>query len=189
MKTTTHRTVGVVGLVDWLKQPAPRYSLAVGANCGCDISRLGRDICDYLNRQDPPVGGHCRSFDSEEIRRLAGDSYWRHSIHAAAGRLGHEADSRCDYENMVRAIAALGGAILTGHWALDATGDLDNVFRVALSHCDQCCPESSLTIDPNGFSQSGLAAVIGKRFLRWCEERSAGPTKVANTDTRLHAIP
>lgn len=188
MRTTTHRTVGVVGLVDWLKRPAPRYSLALGATCGCDISRLGRDICDYLNRPDLPAGGHFRRFDSEEIRRLAGDPYWRHSVHAAAGRQGHEADSRCDYENMVRAVAALGGAVLPGHWALDATRDLDNVFRVALSHCDDCCPDNSLNLDPDGFSRNGLAAVIGKRFLRWCEERSADSRKPVNPDTRLHAI-
>ncbi|WP_193213586.1 hypothetical protein [Luteolibacter marinus] len=188
MKTTNIRTVGAVGLVDWLKHSAPRYSLALGATCGCDISRLGDDICRYLNRAESPFGGHCRTFDTAELRHLAGDPGLRHAVIAAVAEKGLEAKSHCDFETMIRSVAALGGAVLPGQWALDSTKDLDNVFRVALSHCDHCCPESSLKLDPDGFSNGGLAAVIGKRFLRWCEDRSNGkPPHLAETGL-LHAV-
>ena len=62
---------------------------------------------------------------------------------------------------------------MAGQCALDATEDLDNVFRVSLSHCDLCRPRASLDLDPDGFSHKGLAVVIGKRFVRWCEEQVA----------------
>lgn len=173
MKTTTHTTGGAVGLVDWLKQPAPRYSLAIGATCGCDISRLGRAVCDHLNRPDLPAGGRCRAFDPEDIRQLAGDPFWRNSVLAAAALHEPDHDRHCDYEKLIRSVATIGGAVLAGQCALEATADLGNVFRVALSHCDRCRPESTLYLDPDAFSDEGLAAVIAKRFIRWCEEQTA----------------
>ena len=187
MRTTTHTTVGAVGLVDWLKQTAPRFSLAIGATCGCDISRLGREICDHLNRPGLPAGGRCRAFDPEEIRQLAGDPFWRHSVLAAAAHHGIGEDTRCDYETMIRGIAVLGGAVLSGQCALEATADLDNVFRVALSHCDRCCPETSLKLDPHGFSEEGLAAVIAKRFVRWCEEHDS-PRRPRRPEESLETV-
>ena len=81
-------------------------------------------------------------------------------------------DYHCDFETLIRGVAMLGGAVLSGQAALDATADLGNVFRVALSHCDRCCPDAQLQLDPDGFSEEGLAAVIAKRFIRWCEEQT-----------------
>ncbi|MCW1923644.1 hypothetical protein OKA05_13850 [Luteolibacter arcticus] len=171
MRTTTFTTVGAVGLVDWLKHSTPRFSLAIGANCGCDISRLGREVCEYLNRPGVLADGHCRAFDAEEIRQLAGDPFWRQSVLAAAAKQGITEDFRCDFEAMTRDIAAFGGAVLSGETAIEATADLGNVFRVSLSHCDRCCPQTELILDPDGFTNEGLAAVIAKRFARWCEEK------------------
>jgi hypothetical protein len=162
-------------LVDWLKQPAPRFSLAVGANCGCDISRLGHDICEHLNRPDSSIEGHWRAFDAEEIRQLAGDPFWRQSVLVAAATHGIKEDPSCDFEAMTREIAAFGGAVLSGETAIEATADLGNVFRVSLSHCDRCCPQAELVLDPDGFTDEGLAAVIAKRFANWCEKKQAPP--------------
>lgn len=174
MRTTTYTTMGEVGLVDWLKQPEPRFSLAIGANCGCDVSRLGRDVCEHLNRRDPSAGHRCRAFDPEEIRQLAGDPFWRQSVLAAAAKheLKEDLAFHCDFEAMTRDIAAFGGAVLSGETAIEATADLDNVFRVSLSHCDRCCPQSELILDPDGFTTEGLAAVIAKRFALWCGEKA-----------------
>lgn len=158
-------------MVDWLKQPAPRFSLAIGANCGCDVSQLGRDVCEQLNRQNPSADSRCRAFDPEEIRQLAGDPFWRQSVLAAAARHGLREEFRCDFEAMTRDIAAFGGAVLSGETAIEATADLDNVFRVSLSHCDRCCPQSELILDPDGFTHEGLAAIIAKRFAHWCEKK------------------
>lgn len=172
MKTLIPSTRGQVGLVEWLKQPAPRDTLVIGATCGCDLSRLGRAVCERLNAPDLPTGGRCLAFDAEDIRLLAGDPFWRHSLLAAAARyLPAQLATRCDYETLVRAVAATGGAVLTGQAALEATADLANVFRVALSHCERCRPESTLYLDPASFTEDGLATVIGKRFLRWHGER------------------
>lgn len=163
-----------VGLINWLKQSAPGCSLAIGATCGCDVSKLGHDICNWLNSPDLQAGGLVRVFDREEIRHLAGDPYWRDSILAAAGRRGVDVESGCDYECVIRALAALGGAILPGEWALEATAGLDNVFRVGLAHCDHCLPESTLQLDPADYSREGLATIIGKRFLRWIDDHNHG---------------
>jgi len=172
MRTTTSSTVGAVGLVDWLKQPAPRFSLAIGANCGCDLSRLGRDVCEQLNRRDPAAGHRCRAFDAQEVRQLAGDPFWRQSVLAAAAEHNVREEFRCDFEAMTRDIAAFGGAVLSGETAIEATADLENVFRVSLSHCDRCCPKTELILDPDGFTDEGLASVIAKRFAHWCERKA-----------------
>jgi hypothetical protein len=91
---------------------------------------------------------------------------------AAAARHGIPEDFRCDFEAMTRDIAAFGGAVLSGETAIEATADLDNVFRVSLSHCDRCCPQAELILDPDGFTDEGLAAVIAKRFAQWCEKKA-----------------
>jgi hypothetical protein len=167
MKSPTPHSLQPVGLIDWLKQPEPSFSLAIGATCGCNLSRLGSDVCDHLNAASLPSGGHCRAFDPDEIRLLAGDPYWRKAIFAAAARKGINLDSGCDYECMVRAIAALGGAVMSGEWAIESTADSDRVFRVALSHCELCCPPSTLHLDPDDYTSQGLAKIIAKRFVHW----------------------
>lgn len=174
MKSPTCHAIHPVGLIDWLKQPAPSFSLAIGATCGCDISQLGRDVCDHLNAAGLPTGGHCRAFDPDEIRLLAGDPYWRKAIFAAAAHKGIDLDSGCDYECMVRAIAALGGAVMPGQWAIMSTAAMNNVFRVALSHCERCCPASTLHLDPESYTPEGLAKIIAKRFVHWMDDRLKG---------------
>ena len=59
----------------------------------------------------------------------------------------------------------------TASFAVITTANLDNVFRVSLSHCDRCCPQTELILDPDGFTHEGLAAVIAKRFVQWCERK------------------
>lgn len=174
MKSPTPDSLHPVGLIDWLKQAEPSYSLAIGATCGCNISQLGREVCEHLNAASHLPGGHCRAFDPDEIRMLAGDPYWRKAIFAAAAHKGIDLESGCDYECMVRAIAALGGAVMSGEWAIHSTADMDNVFRVALSHCDRCCPASTLQLDPDGYSPDGLARIIAKRFVHWMDDHAKG---------------
>lgn len=174
MKNPSSTAANPVGLLDWLKHSAPAFSLALGASCGCDIARLGRDICDHLNAGDFPAGGRCRAFDPDEIRMLAGDPFWRHAIFAAADRKGIALDSGCDYQCMIRAIAALGGAVLSSRWALEATENSPNVFKVELSQCDRCCPAASLHLDPDAYSEDGLAKVIARRFVHWIGEQGKG---------------
>lgn len=174
MKSPSPSSSQPVGLIDWLKQSGPVCSLAIGATCGCDLSRLGREVCDHLNASAHSPGGHCRAFDRDEIRLLAGDPYWRKAIFAAAARKGIDLDSGCDSECMVRAIAALGGAVLSGEWAIESTAGMKQVFRVALSHCDRCCPASTLHLDPDGYSPEGLARIIAKRFVHWIDDQARG---------------
>ncbi len=174
MKSPFQHPVHPVGLIDWLKQPEPSFSLAIGATCGCNISQLGREVCEHLNATALASGGHCRAFDPDEIRLLAGDPYWRKAIFAAAASKGIDLDSGCDSECMVRAIAELGGAVLSGEWAIESTANMDRVFRVALAHCDRCCPASTLYLDPDGYSPEGLARIIAKRFAHWIDDQAKG---------------
>jgi hypothetical protein len=188
MKTQSFTSGTAVGLVDWLKQGSPEFSLVVGATCRCDISQLGRDICGQLNRAGLPAGGRCRAFGPGEIRQLAGDPMARHAILAAAARKGIDLESGCDHECMVRAIAALGGAVMSGEWAFEATEDMDNVFRVALAHCGLCCPEAALKLDPEDYSAQGLARIIAKRFLHWMDDRAKGRKPVSPRGSALAAV-
>jgi hypothetical protein len=174
MKNPNSRPVPPAGLIAWLKQPASPSSIALGATCGCNIARLGRQVCEKLESAASRSGAHYRAFDPDEIRLLAGDPFWRHAIFAAAARKGIDLESGCDYDCMVRAIAAMGGAVLSGEWAIESTARMDQVFRVALSRCERCCPASTLHLDPDGYSPEGLARIIAKRFLHWDEDRETG---------------
>lgn len=177
------------GLLEWLHQPTPGFSLALGATCSCDLSQLGRDVGEWLNTSDSNFHGACRVFDQNAVRQLAGDPHWRDAILATAALHGVNIDSGCDYECMIRALATHGSAILAGEWALEATADLDRVFRVGLAHCEHCRPSASaLLLDPDGYSQNGLAAVIGRRFLRWIDDQRNGKTPREIVDSRLSVV-
>lgn len=158
------------GLMDWLEQDKWPGTLAVSATCGCDVSRLGGDIRDYLEEKDVSRRGGLVVFDREDIRRIAGDPLLRDRILSAVTDPVAIADSGCDYERMIRSVASLGGAILAGQCCLEATRGLDRVFRVMVSHCGDCRKdEPALSFDPQRFTRESLVQVIGDSFVEWCE--------------------
>lgn len=168
-------------LEDWLAQDKWRGSLAVGATCGCDVARLGRDIRDYLNGREKSTAGVLVTFDHDDIRHVAGEPYLRRKILSSVPDPEVIARTGCDYECMIRSIASLGGAILAGQSCLDATRGLDNVFRVMVSSCGQCrSDDPSMRLDPARFSAESLVHVIADSFADWCRDRFPGTeTKAA----------
>lgn len=171
MITETLKITRPVDLAGWLKQPSPRYTLAIGGTCGCDVSRLGQRISDHLNRRFISSGrSRFLSFDREDIRLLAGDPFWRNSILAVAPDHATDAPPRCDYETMIRGIASIGDAVLSGQYALEATAGLDRVYRVALAHHPADGTDSNHRVDPDGFGDEALAESIARKFIQWCGE-------------------
>lgn len=161
----------VAGLRSWLLGNGWSYSLVIGATCGCDVSRLGREICDRLNVISTETPGTLRSFDRDEIRRLAGNSVWRDQLAENAGLLPVKARA-CDFERTAAAIAAIGGAVLSGQCCLDATRALPNVFRVMISCCGRCKEDDPMMrLHSARFSDQALVQVIGDSFLNWCRDR------------------
>ena len=162
------------GLEEWLAQDKWSGSLAVGTTCGCDVSRLGEDICAHLNFAQKPGDGFVMAFDREDIRRLAGDPSLRRRILTAHPEAG--AGPGCDYERMIRSVASFGGAVLAGQSCLDATRGLDNVFRVMVSRCGHCRGDDpSMRLDPVRFSAESLVRVIADSFVDWCRDRLQDP--------------
>lgn len=172
MKNPYSSAGAAVGFVDWLVHPASAFSLVIGASCGCDVSRLGRVVCCHLNEALMTAGGYYRAFGPDDIRQLAGDPRSRYAILKTATSKGIELESGCDYECMMRAIASLGGAVLCGEWAFEKSADMQHVFRVALSRCNQCSPGFSMKLDPEGYSTEGLSRIIANRFQRWGQVRA-----------------
>lgn len=161
-------------LESWMGQTRWPGSLAVATTCSCDVSRLGIEIRERLNARPLPHAGPAFAFDREAIRRLAGDPLWRRRILAAMPDAPPH--PCCDYEAMIRGVAALGGAILTGQSSLDATRGLDNVFRVMVSHCGDCLTdEPAMRLDPQRFSTESLVHVIADSFADWCLNRIPAP--------------
>lgn len=125
------------------------------------------------------MGHHFMAFGPDDIRHLAGVPDCREEIMRAAADMGAMVDYGCDYDNVLLSIAAMGDAVLCGEWAYETLLDMDHVFRVVLSHCNQCDSDSSLTIDPQSFSDGGLAKIIAKRFRHWIEDQANGHKRSA----------
>jgi hypothetical protein len=164
-------------LHDWLDKSSCGYSLVIAATCGCDISKLGKTVCDHLNLTDYSMGRHFMVFDPDDIRHIAGVPDCREAVMTAAADMGVMVEYGCDYDSVLQAIAAMGDAVLCGEWAFETLLDMDHVFRVVLSHCNQCGSDHSLTIDPQSYSDGGLAKIIAKRFKHWVEDQSSGRKK------------
>lgn len=171
MKTQSALFPEVAGLQSWLEENGWSHSLVVGATCGCDVSRLGREICAHLNHTTAKASGKFRAFGRDEIRRLAGNPAWREKLANQAGPLPVGVRA-CDFERTAAAIASIGGAVLSGQGCLDATRSLPNVFRVMVSCCGRCKEDDpAMRLDPAGFSEKALVQVIGNSFLNWSRDR------------------
>lgn len=163
-------------LESWIGQSRWPGSLAVATTCSCDVSRLGIEIRDRLNAKPLPNAGLALAFDREAIRRLAGNPLWRRRILAALPEIESPQPPGCDYESMIRGVATLGGAVLTGQSCFDATRGLDGVFRVMVSSCGDCrSDEPAMRLDPQSFSTESLVHVIADSFADWCLSRIPAP--------------
>lgn len=171
---TSGELFNATGLEDWLEQGRWPGSLAVSATCGCDVTRLGEGICDYLNARERS-GGFLMSFDREDIRRLAGDPSLRRKVLSAVVAPESFSAPGCDYECMIRSVASLGGAILAGQCCLDATRNMPDVFRVMVSSCGRCPKDDpSMRLDPARFTTESLVEVIAASFANWRRRQASG---------------
>lgn len=169
MKKTESRVRKAVGrLADWGKRPSPPITLVVASTCGCEMARLQRDICAHLNRRLRQRDGAFGAFDCEDIRCFAGHHPIREFILEAAplgpaDRLGLN-----DYEQVLGALAALGGVVLGGQAALDATRDLGNVFEVTLSKGGRFDRDRLTTcMNPDRCGPECMVSMISDCFLDW----------------------
>ncbi|MCH7224802.1 hypothetical protein [Haloferula sp. A504] len=176
MKRKSDRYPSTVGrLSNWLEASSPPYSLAVGATCGCDLARLERETCDALNRVRELQGSRFGWFGFEDIRHLSGQPGLRRFIVTRADLDNPRFHTWNDIEVVLRGLASLGGVVLGGQAAMDATHDLPNVCRVMLSRCDSC-RESELSgiVDPGRCGEGQLVSEVIRTFLDWVTYRSGG---------------
>lgn len=176
MKRHKDRSPNTVGrLSKWLEASSPPYSLAVGATCGCDLARLERESCDALNRVRELRGCRFGWFGFDDIRHLSGQPGVRRFVVGRADLDNRRFDAWNDIELVLRGLASLGGVVLGGQAAMDATRGLPNVCRVLLSRCDQC-HETDLSgiVDPERCSENQLVSEVIRTFLDWMAYRSSG---------------
>lgn len=176
MKTQKDRYPSTVGrLSSWLEASSPPYSLAVGATCGCDLARLERETCDALNRVRELRGSRFGWFGFDDIRHLSGQPGLRRFIVTRADLDTPRFTAWNDIEMVLRGLATLGGVVLGGQAAMDATHGLPNVCRVMLSRCD-FCRESELSgiVDPGRCGEGQLVSEVIRTFLDWVTYRSGG---------------
>jgi hypothetical protein len=169
MKTTNDRTLSAVGrFIRWCEVSSPPFSLAVGANCGCDLSRIEKEICNCVNEAAIHPAEEFGCFDYEDIRYLAGDPAARNFIIEKAGMAGPEYERWNDYALVLRALASLGGVVLCGQGAIDAARGLPNVCEVMITKCDHC--EDiwiSSWVDPDICGSESVVTNVAGHFLQW----------------------
>lgn len=186
------RVTAVGRLLKWCESPSPPVSLVVAAHCGCDLSRLEREVCERLNQQLDDRSAGFSAFDFEDIRHLAGDPAARRAILESGGLDPAEREQWNDYEIVLRALASMGGWVLCGRSALDATQRLPNVCRVMLSRCDECSePGLSARVDPDRCRTGSIVEEISGQFAGWMEREAAAgspPRRARKLAERLVAI-
>ena len=172
MNSTFSAEGPVQGLVAWLDKPARsslRHALVIGSRCGADLDSLGTKVAAELNTLAERDQRHWRSFCINELRHLAGDPARRETILGTLPPDLHPGPPDSDLDRIARRLARIGGAVLEGQYALDATAGLANTFRVCL--CSSCheCPEScNLLLNPEDHpSRQSLADAIVAAFLQW----------------------
>ena len=169
MKIIYDRKLSAVGrLVQWCESPSPPFSLAVGANCGCDLARIEQEICECVNDAALHPAEEFGCFDYEDIRYLAGDPVARDFIINRAGMTGAEYERWNDYALVLRALASMGGVVLCGQGAIDAARGLPNVCEVMICKCDHCeDPAISSWVDPDLCESESVVVSIAGHFLDW----------------------
>lgn len=187
MKEYREKQLSAVGrLIQWCEAPSPPFSLAVGATCGCDLSRIERDVCRCVNEAALHPAEEFGSFDYEDIRHLAGDPAARAFIIDRADMEGHEYDRWSDYALVLRALASMGGVVLCGQGAIDATRELPNVCEVMITRCDHC-EDVAITswIDPDLCESESLVNTVAGHFLQWL----SSPDRVRACKRKAMGIP
>jgi len=172
MKTTNDRMNSAVGrLIHWSETSSPPFSLAVGANCGCDLSKIEKEICASVNEASFHPAEEFGCFDYEDVRHLAGDPAARSFIIERAGMAGQEYERWNDYALVLRALASLGGVVLCGQGAIDAARGLPNVCEVMICKCDHCEDAAiSSWVDPDLCQAQSVVTTIAGHFLQWLSE-------------------
>ncbi|GAA5482950.1 hypothetical protein [Haloferula sargassicola] len=168
MKTMIDRCSAVGRFSHWIEVPSPPCSLAVGATCGCDHFLLEKEIASRLNRAGRFDGARFHEFDPQDIRQLAGDPAIRSYILVRAGLADSRYKEWNDYERVLRGLASIGGVVLFGSAAMDATHELPNVCRVMVGHCVACQEaDVSARIEPHPHEVRDMAEHICGVFGQW----------------------
>lgn len=159
-------------LVNWLHKPTRsqlRHAIAVGSRCCTDLPFIGSQIAQALNQQAPEDQRLWRAFEINELWHLAGDPAHRKAILEDHPCDYHPGPPDSDIDRITRRLARIGGAILEGQYALDATTQLDNTFRICLCNKFHDCPgECHLLLNPDEYnSRRNLATAIASAFLDW----------------------
>lgn len=164
-------------LVDWLKKPGDaqlRHSIVVGARCGTNLRRIGRQVAEQLNIIDPEARNYWHAFELEHLRHFAGAPDHRDLILAGTPPDPHPGIPDSDIDRIARRLARMGGAVLEGQYSLDATNDLGNTFRICLCSSNPTCLQPChMWLNPQRFSRESLISVIADSFLDWA---SRNPT-------------
>jgi hypothetical protein len=172
LEYSVRQTTAVGRLYEWLEASSPHCSLAVGATCGCDLSHLQREICEALNEIREFRGCPFTSFDHQDVRHLAGQPNVRRFVieRASLGDPGY--DRWNDHDIVMRSLASIGGLVLGGRAAIDATGELPNVCRVMVAACDDCRDDGLFgRVTLSHDSPEAVVSEIVDAFRKWMVAR------------------
>ena len=159
-------------LVEWLQKPSGptlRHSLVIGSRCNADLPLLGDLVAASLNELAPGDARPWQAFNIRDLWHFAGDPSYRRTILEDLPPDRHSGPPDSDIDRIARRLARIGGAILEGQYALDATTGLPNTFRVCLCSHDHDCPETcDILLNPDDLeSREELATAITTAFHQW----------------------
>jgi hypothetical protein len=151
-------------------QPLTACSIVLHGSDGQQPGKLATDIASYLNEFDDDSVGNWLAFEPELVEAIAANPGDRRLLGlggtAADAPLGPAA-----VQQVIRAIADRGHAVLDTPLAAATTRDLRGAFHVALGPPAAALDECHMILNARRFGPRCLAPVIGDTFLEWVAQR------------------
>lgn len=148
-------------------QPFSACSIILHGSDGQVPGKLAADIASYLNEFDDESGGNWLAFEPGLVEAIASNPGDRRLLGIAEPSAEAGVLNPCAIQQVIRALADRGHAVLDTPLAAATTRDLRGAFHVAVGLTPNALDECHMILNARRFGPRCLAPVIGDTFLEW----------------------
>ena len=162
--TTFHR---------WLLNGSPARTPSIVVHGQKEIpAGFAAAVARHLNEFDEDAGGNWLAFSPGLVERIAESFTQRSLLNIGASCQCTDPARNCSHlRETLASLARHGRAVLRGAGPMDASANVENVFRVWLGYPPETAGTVHLILHPDHFRDHSLPAIIADTFLEWADER------------------